>query len=202
MQREAISAYFSANPALSMLALARHHPVAGSVEAGQAVLANFQGSGFIGHYLLMGVAGVLISVAVLRSAVFSRTTAVAGLLQGAMMLVPSTLGTVGLIFALGSLAPFIVWFMLIGLRLLRLAREANRRTPGALAAACGDGSERGELMARKMAAKRMLINTGTDNRYAAPRRGRKIQGVRRRRSLAGSGSTPEGQDHEQTRTRR
>ena len=82
MQREAISAYFSANPALSMLALARHHPVAGSVEAGQAVLANFQGSGFIGHYLLMGVAGVLISVAMLRSAVFSRTTAVAGLLQG------------------------------------------------------------------------------------------------------------------------
>jgi Domain of unknown function (DUF4386) len=121
----AIATYFSANPALSMLALSRQVPAAGTVAAGQAVLANFQGSGFIVHYLLMGVAGLLLSFAMLRSDVFSRATAVTGLLQGAMMLVPSTFGTVGIVFALASLAPFVVWFVLIGRRLLRLANESS-----------------------------------------------------------------------------
>ena len=121
----AIATYFSANPALSMLALSRQVPAAGTVAAGQALLANFQGSGFIVHYLLMGVAGLLLSFAMLRSDVFSRATAVAGLLQGAMMLVPSTFGTIGLVFALGSLAPFVVWFVLIAARLRRLARECT-----------------------------------------------------------------------------
>ena len=120
-----ITAYISVNPALSMLALSREYPAAGTVAAGQAVLADFQGSAFLVHYLLMGVAGLLVSLAMLRSAVFSRATAVAGLLQGAMMLVPSTLGTIGLIFALGSLAPFIVWFVLIAARLRRLARDCS-----------------------------------------------------------------------------
>lgn len=120
-----ITAYFSVNPAASMLALAGQQPVASTVAAGQAVLANFQGSGFIVHYLLLGIAGLLISAAMLRGPVFSRTTAIAGMLQGAMMLVPSTFGTVGLIFALASLAPFVVWFVLIGLRLLRLASDSS-----------------------------------------------------------------------------
>jgi hypothetical protein len=40
-----------------------------------------------------------------------------------MMLVPSTFGTVGLILAVASLAPFVVWFVLVGLRLLRLASD-------------------------------------------------------------------------------
>jgi hypothetical protein len=108
-----------------MLALARQQPAAGTVAAGQAILATFQGSGFIVHYLLMGIAGILISVAMLRSGAFSRMTAVAGMLQGAMMLVPSTFGPVGLIFALASLAPFVVWFVFIGLRLLNLASESS-----------------------------------------------------------------------------
>jgi hypothetical protein len=118
----AMTAYFGANPALAMLALSRQVTSAGTLAAGQAVLANFQGSGFIVHYLLMGVAGLLISFAMLRSAVFSRATAIAGLLQGALMVVPSTFGTIGIVFALASLAPFVVWFALIGMRLLRLAR--------------------------------------------------------------------------------
>jgi hypothetical protein len=120
----AIAAYLSINPALSMLALSRQYPGDGIVAAGQAVLANFQGSAFIVHYLLMGVAGMLISFAMLRSDIFSRATAVTGLVQGAMMLVPSTFGTVGLVFALGSLAPFIVWFVLIAARLWGLAGES------------------------------------------------------------------------------
>lgn len=56
---------------------------------------------------------------------FSRGTAIAGILQGTMMLVPVTFGIVGLLFALGSLIPFVVWFVLVGRRLLRLAGEGG-----------------------------------------------------------------------------
>lgn len=121
----AITAYFGANPAFAMLALSNHYNGdVSTIAAGQAVLATFQGSGFLVHYILMGIAGVILSFAMWRGQVFSRTTAVAGFLQGAMMLVPSTLGTIGLVFALGSLAPFIVWFVLIAMRLLRLPAGA------------------------------------------------------------------------------
>ena len=49
--------------------------------------------------------------------------AAAGTDAAASGIVPVTFGMVGLIFALGSLVPFIVWFILVGKRLWRLAAE-------------------------------------------------------------------------------
>jgi hypothetical protein len=80
---------------------------------------------FLVHYIVMGIAGMLVALAMLRTDVFSRTTALAGLTQGAMMLVPVTFGTIGLLFALGSLVPFIIWFVLIALRLFRMSAGDN-----------------------------------------------------------------------------
>ncbi len=126
-----ITLYFTANPAPALLALAQQYTAGGSAEgngvvaAGQAILADFQGAAFLVHYILMGIAGILVSLVMLRSRVFSRPTAVAGILQGAMMLVPVTFGTVGLIFALGSLVPFTVWFVLLALQLLRRAASGT-----------------------------------------------------------------------------
>ena len=126
----AITLYLGTNPAVTMLVLAGQYATAGSdaaasgiVPAAQAVLVNFQGTAFLVHYVVMGIAGMLVASAMLRGGVFSRATGIAGLLQGAMMLVPVTFGMVGLIFALGSLVPFIVWFILVGKRLWRLAAE-------------------------------------------------------------------------------
>jgi hypothetical protein len=126
----AITMYFTVNPAATMLVLAGSYSPAASgatasgvVAAAQAVLAGFQGTAFLVHYIVMGIAGMLVSFVMLRSGVFSRTTAVAGILQGAMMLVPVTFGMVGLLFAVGSLIPFAVWFTLVGLRLLRMAKD-------------------------------------------------------------------------------
>jgi hypothetical protein len=123
----AIGLYFTANPSITMFVLAEHYAAgssaaAGLVSAAQTVLATFEGTAFIVHYVVMGVAGILVSAAMLRGSVFSRTTGIAGVLQGAMMLVPVTFGTVGLIFAVGSLVPFIVWFVLVARRLGALAR--------------------------------------------------------------------------------
>lgn len=123
-----ITLYFTVNPAATMLVLASAYvpsaadaSAGGIIPAAQTVLATFQGTAFLVHYIVMGVAGILVSLAMLRGGVLSKATAVAGILQGAMMLVPVTFGVLGLLFALGSLVPFIVWFVLIGMRLLRLS---------------------------------------------------------------------------------
>ncbi|MHB1017575.1 MAG: hypothetical protein ACYC2X_06790 [Coriobacteriia bacterium] len=124
----AITLYFTANPSITMFVLAEQYSAgmpdaAGVVTAAQAVLATFEGTAFIIHYLVMGIAGILVSVAMLRGVIFSRATGIAGVAQGSMMLVPVTFGMIGLIFAVGSLVPFIVWFILVARRLGRLATE-------------------------------------------------------------------------------
>lgn len=123
--------YFTANPSITMFVLASGYQAgaaeaAGIVPAAQAVLATFEGTAFITHYVVMGIAGILVSVAMIRGPIFSRATGIAGVLQGAMMLVPVTFGTIGLVFAVGSLVPFIVWFALLAPRLWRMAGEAPR----------------------------------------------------------------------------
>ena len=126
----AITLYLATNPAATMLVLAGKYSASGAagsgiVSAAQAVLVNFQGTSYLVHYIVMGIAGMLVALAMLRTDVFSRTTALAGLTQGAMMLVPVTFGTIGLLFALGSLVPFIIWFVLISLRLFRMSAGDN-----------------------------------------------------------------------------
>lgn len=122
----AITLYFTANPSITMLVLGAQYEAApdGIIPAAQAVLAGFEGTAFIVHYVVMGVAGILVSSAMLGGTEFSRATAIAGILQGAMMLVPVTFGTIGLVFAIGSLIPFIVWFVLVGIRLGQMAASA------------------------------------------------------------------------------
>ena len=127
----AITLYFATNPSATMLVLSQYYAPttsaaanAGLLAAGQSSLLTFQGTAFLVHYVLMGVAGMIVSVVMLKGTVFSRTTAIAGLLQGAMMLVPVTFGTVGLLFALSSLVPFIVWFLLVGSHLFQLSSTA------------------------------------------------------------------------------
>jgi len=126
----AFTLYLATNPAATMLVLAGKYSASGAAGAGivsaaQAVLVNFQGTAFLVHYIVGGIAMMLVALAMLRSDVFSRTTALAGLTSGAMMLVPVTFGTIGLLFALGSLVPFIIWFVLIALRLFRMSAGDN-----------------------------------------------------------------------------
>jgi len=66
------------------------------------------------------IALLIISVVMLRSNIFSRVTAYVGLLAGVLMIVPSTAGTIGLIFALASLVPWALFSVLIARRLFQL----------------------------------------------------------------------------------
>lgn len=66
--------------------------------------------------------GGALAAVMLRSGVFSRATAYVGLATGALIVIPATVGTLGLILSLLSLIPTAAWFILVALRLFQLGR--------------------------------------------------------------------------------
>lgn len=123
-----VTVYFASNTAFNMLSLSGQYDAATTeaersrlLAAGQTTLAIWQGSAYDIGYVLGGVAMLIIAIVMLRSAVFGRPTAYIGLLTGALMLIPATAGTVGLVLSLVSLAPAAVWDILIARRLFQLA---------------------------------------------------------------------------------
>jgi len=133
-----IAVYFASNTAFEMLSLSSQYAAATTdaqrstfLAAGQAMLALYQGTAFDVSYVLGGVTSLIIAVVMLRSNIFSKGTAYVGLLMSVMMVVPPTIGTIGLVFALISLLPLAIWFILIARRFFMLAQsvskaEANR----------------------------------------------------------------------------
>ncbi len=131
--------YFASNTAFSMLSLSDQYAAATTdaqrsmlLAAGQAVLAIndpsavYQGTGIYISFLLLAVAGLIVSVVMLRSGIFGRVTALVGIVASAcdlvycftfacMPLLPVyLLSTAGLLL--------MVWHILVGLRLLQLGR--------------------------------------------------------------------------------
>lgn len=128
--------YVAINPALSFLYLSDQYAAASSaaqrtslLTAGEAVWANYQGTAFAVSYLMGAVATLVFASVMLRSRVFNRPTAWAGLVTGAAMLVPPmpAFGTVGVAIASVSLLPMMVFEALVAWRLLHLA---TRRSTG------------------------------------------------------------------------
>ena len=127
-----MAAYYAANPAFSMLSLSNQYAAATSATertallgAGQAVIANWTGSAFDVAYFLSAIAALIVSVVMLRSRVFGKPTAYAGLALGVLALVPATAGMLGVVFSFVSLIPTIVWFVLIARRFFQLGRSAS-----------------------------------------------------------------------------
>jgi len=74
-------------------------------------------------YVIEGIALLITSIVMLRSPVFSKTTAVFGIVMGVLSLLPPTAGIPGLIFSLGSLIPLEIWAVMVGIRLLKLGKS-------------------------------------------------------------------------------
>jgi Domain of unknown function (DUF4386) len=129
-----IAAYFSSNTAFEMLFLSSQYAAATTdmqrsllQASGQAMLAIYQGTAFDVYYILGAVATLIISVVMLRSTLFGKATAYAGMVAGVLMLIPSTAGTVGLYFAFGSLVPTAIWLILIARRLFWLGQSDSQQ---------------------------------------------------------------------------
>jgi len=124
-----IAAYFASNTCFEMLSLSSQYTSAtGEVQrtallgAGYAMLETYRGTAFDTYYVLDAVALLVFAVVMLRSSTFSKTTAIFGIIAGVLMAIPSTAGTLGLVFSLASLIPWAVFSVMAGLRFLRLAK--------------------------------------------------------------------------------
>lgn len=121
-----MAAYMASNTGFEMLSLANAYEAADTagrtalLGAGEAMLAGFEGTAFGIYYVLNGIALFLFAGAVFASNRFSRATGVWGLLAAGLMVIPPTAGTIGMIFAMTSLVPWVVFAALAGRQLLRL----------------------------------------------------------------------------------
>ena len=124
-----VALILGANPAFAMLSLSGQYaaataeaPRAALLAAGQALMATSMGTGFNVGYVFGALATLLIAAVMLRSGVFSKATAYVGLMMGALTLIPATVGTLGVVLSLLSLAPTVAWLILVALRLFKMSR--------------------------------------------------------------------------------
>lgn len=125
-----IVTYISSNTAFNLLVLSGQYATATTEAqrsairaAGQAMLAIWQGTAYDVSYVLGGVATLLVAAVMLRSHVFGRGTAYVGIVLGVLMLVPATVGTIGLYMSLVSLVPTVIWLALLARRFFQLTRQ-------------------------------------------------------------------------------
>jgi hypothetical protein len=126
LQLVATATYLASTVAFEMLTLSNQYATATTeaersifLAAGQAMLTTWQGTAFDVSYVLSALVILTVSAVMLRSGVFSRTAAYAGLSAGVLALVPPTAGTIGVVFSLVSLVPMVIWLAMIARRLLR-----------------------------------------------------------------------------------
>jgi len=125
-----IAVYYSSSIAFEMLSLSNQYQVAEAPESkqqflasAQTLLAVYKGTAFDIYYVLNGATLLILSLVMLKSKVYSRSTALWGLASGILMVVPSTAGTPGLILSIASLIPWIVFSILASRKLLILSRN-------------------------------------------------------------------------------
>ncbi len=140
-----ITVYFASNTAFTVLYLSDQYAAATAdaqrsmlLAAGQAALAANQGAGTYVSLFLLAISGLLFSVAMLRSGLFAPGTAYLGILGAAFDLVycvalPFVPAAGRDSIALGTIPAaglfLMVWHILVGVRLLQLARLEGKALP-------------------------------------------------------------------------
>lgn len=129
-----IAVSFASNQAFAMFSLSDHYFAAlgadksAFLSAGEAILAiNNQGSGIYISLFLIGFSGLIISIIMLQSNVFSRTTAYFGILANGVglsyFITIIILPTIGWLPIPLSAIPLMIWYILIGVKLYKLSKE-------------------------------------------------------------------------------
>ncbi len=110
------TAYFSSNKCVEMFFLTRN--VSASIspfefselkQSADILMLEWKGTAFTVYYFLNAVSLMFYTIVMLKSFVFSRSTAVFGLISALLMSIPSTFGTIGLIFSMLSLIPWYIF---------------------------------------------------------------------------------------------
>lgn len=124
--------FITANPAFGMLDLsAQYAQAAGEVQrngliaAGQGLMATWVGSGFEAAYIVGSIAPIIISVVMLRSKLFRKTTAYFGILSNVVAL-GKYIPTIGIYISLFSVVILWVWYLFIGLDFFKIGQSTSR----------------------------------------------------------------------------
>jgi hypothetical protein len=124
-----IAAYYASTISFEMLSMSKQYHSTESLQIKQQILAvaqglisRYKGTSFDIYYVFNAFSLVVISLTMFKSKDFSKSTAIWGLIAGVLMIIPSTAGTIGLIFSLISLIPWIVFSILTGRKLIQMAR--------------------------------------------------------------------------------
>src|SRR6266545_2537989 len=124
--------FITSNPAVAMLSLSDHYAAATTdaqratfLAAGQAVLSSWQGTAFQVGYIVSSVAAIAIAAVMLRSAIFSKTTAYLGILANAIGL-GLYLPAIGVFLAVFSVVFLEIWYIVIARRLFQLGQGASK----------------------------------------------------------------------------
>jgi len=141
-----IAVFLATNNPFSMLCLSDQYAAATTdaqrslfLAAGQAMLANTNQravEGFNMGFLLVSVAGLIVSAVILRSNIFSKVTAYVGILANALSLaeyfrlvfVPEAVLLL-LFIAIASCLLLLIWYILIARRLFQLGRLEKKTLP-------------------------------------------------------------------------
>jgi hypothetical protein len=131
LQLLAVSIYFASTSAFEMLSLSKLYAAAETEEdkaqliaAAQAVLVSWQGTAFNVSYILGGLSLIITSMVMYRTEVFRKMISRLGIIMGVLMLVPPTIGKVGVIISLLSLIPLLPWLILLAQRFFVLKDES------------------------------------------------------------------------------
>lgn len=110
-----VCCYYSSNPAFEMWTLSSKYAMALPQEkllylsAGEGLMAGYAGTSFNTYYVLSTLSLLLFSTVLMKSPQVGRVLGLSGLLSGIFMIIPSSAGTLGLIFSLLSLIPWMVF---------------------------------------------------------------------------------------------
>jgi hypothetical protein len=123
-----IAVYYVSSVGFEMLSVSNQYHSAVSAETqqqllavGHGLMARYKGTAFDVYYVFNAITLLMISMTMFKSDIFKKSCAIWGLVAGVLMVIPSTAGTIGLVFSLASLVPWIVFSILIGRRLMHLS---------------------------------------------------------------------------------
>lgn len=124
-------AFIASRPAFEMLSLSQAYEVAATdaqkaalLAAGESTFAAFKGTAFWVSYILGSISGLLVSAAILRSAIFGRAAAYLRLASSVLdfgLFVP----TIGLFISLFSVFSLLAFHILMARRLLQMAAKGD-----------------------------------------------------------------------------
>jgi len=136
-----ITVYFASNTSFCMLYLSDQYAAATTdaqrsmfLAAGQTMLTTFNVTAFWFSYAIVSAAALIVAAVMLRSTIFSRATAYAGILANALAIGSIAVGSIPLILmpmiggilSLISIVFLIILYALIARKLFQLGRSVSR----------------------------------------------------------------------------